>query len=346
MGEIDAGGKYPSTGILRVVDAAAAQHRDLRAGVENGEIDRGLEGRQRRLVESVENRRISQLDNRRLVHAAHERGTEIDRSLPREAREQVERFRPRKQHRLAQVPAELGMRQDMREQDAVVDLEAFLVLEGSAFSAARAALIGREPRQKACSIADEPLDAHERAPARGEPAVERFHMGCQETFAKLPLLAVDGVARRGLVGVASRLAGKLRAQRCCHTPECRARFAIEPEAHAELGLGAQPRAHIAGGEPGSFEECGLIGGPVGRRLRNSCCGAHVAELIGAITDPQGAGLAVSSSTEALMRRDAAGEELHEARHVHLPPVRPRADRDGLARRDRGAADRTPQAHAS
>ena len=63
MGEIEAGTAYPPTGIFWMFDRAAAQHCDLRAPIEDGKIDRNLQGCQRRFIHRIECFRVTQLDD-------------------------------------------------------------------------------------------------------------------------------------------------------------------------------------------------------------------------------------------------------------------------------------------
>ena len=149
---------------------------------------------------------------------------------------------------------------------------------------------------------------------------------------------MDRVARRSLVGVASRFAGKLRAKRPGHAPECRARPLSSRKSLPNLGRGAQPRAHTR-----TKASPALSSRARSSRSRRSGIAWALLPNSWRSSDPQVADLAVSSRPNLKMTALASGST-HEARHVHLPPVRPRADRDCLARRDLGAADRAPQAY--
>ena len=63
VGEVQAGAEDAPAGVALVLDDAAAQHADLDRVVEQHEIDRGLERRDRRVVLGVEVARVAQLDD-------------------------------------------------------------------------------------------------------------------------------------------------------------------------------------------------------------------------------------------------------------------------------------------
>ena len=76
--EVQPGAEDPPAGVARVLDDAAAQHRDLDLLVEQREVDRGLQRAGRGVVLGVEVARVAQLDRADLAVADDRRGAEID----------------------------------------------------------------------------------------------------------------------------------------------------------------------------------------------------------------------------------------------------------------------------
>ena len=126
--EVQAGAEDAPAGVARVLDDAAPQHRDLDLGVEQREVDRGLQRAGRRVVLGVEVARVAQLDGADLAGAGDRRRAEVDVAGARQLVEVLERELGRAQHRVDQVTAGLGVGEDVAEQLALGDLVAVLVL--------------------------------------------------------------------------------------------------------------------------------------------------------------------------------------------------------------------------
>ena len=127
MGEIDAGGEDLAAGIFRMIDHVAAQHADLAHGIEQGDIGGSLGVVERVVVLGVEEARVVDRHHRRLAAPLHPRRAEIDHAVLDELAHALDRFRLRQQHGLAEMRAGIGQRQHLREENALVDLDAVLL---------------------------------------------------------------------------------------------------------------------------------------------------------------------------------------------------------------------------
>src|SRR5690349_21802996 len=92
---------------------------------------------------------------------------------------------------MAEMPASGWVRQHVRQEQALIDLDAFLVLERQ-WGLGRQFLFARQKsRYELGAVEDQLLDAHEILPAVGELAVQRLGVGGQELIAQVPLPRVD-----------------------------------------------------------------------------------------------------------------------------------------------------------
>jgi hypothetical protein len=109
---------------------------------------------------------------------------EIKRTVRRQLGERLLGLRSRQQHRVAEMPPRLIMREDVRDQNALVDLEAVLVaLEHVLFRRDLCAL-GHKPRKRIGNSKQEFFHPHEASHAMGDgAAVDRARMRAREPAA-------------------------------------------------------------------------------------------------------------------------------------------------------------------
>ena len=249
--QVDPGGKH--AGVFRMVDRAAAQHRDRRCRVENGEIDRRLDGVEGRVVERVEETRMVHLDQRGAAEARHRRGAAIERAAGGKLGEALARILPRQQHGMAQMAPARGMREDMGEQDALVDLEAVLALQRVRRLLPDLRGGRRQPGDRGRGLVDEVLGAHEAAATAGELAIEGLDMAGEEILAGLARLAQDQVAGCRLAGVTGKLCRQACAQRRRLLPVERERRTIRTKIAADAGPRIEKRGSCSRREAGTRE---------------------------------------------------------------------------------------------
>jgi hypothetical protein len=214
VGEIDARREHVPAAIFAVLDHVAAQHRDVALRIERREVDRGFLIGNRAGVLGVEEAPVAHGHIGGLAAPLDRGAFEIDPAAFEKARQQLERLRPRQQHGVAQMRAGGGTVEYVREQNALVDLDAVLVaLDERAF--ATHLLAGRhQPGHFARGGVNEIGDAQEGGQVFGERAVERLGVRLEEGIARRAVGALDERSGARLRGVAHRLLrqdGKKRA---------------------------------------------------------------------------------------------------------------------------------------
>ena len=196
--QVDAGREQAAAAIFRVLDRIAAQHGDVGSRIERGDIDRDFETVERGLVLGIEKARIAHGDERRLAAALERRAVERERAAFGEAAALLQRFRPRQQHGVAEMHAARRMREDMRQQQALIDLDAVLVALLQAVLARQLRRRRHQARHHRRGIADQMLDAHEFREIIGQAAIDRFGMGGEKFFARRAVALEDRGGGRGL----------------------------------------------------------------------------------------------------------------------------------------------------
>jgi hypothetical protein len=127
MRQVDAGAEQSAAAIFRVLDLAAAQHRDVGGRIEDRDIDGDLHGVERGVVLGIEKARIAGGDERSLAPTLDLDLAEIDAAYGVEFAQELRRGCTRQQHRVAQVAAGRFVREHMGEENALVDFDAVLV---------------------------------------------------------------------------------------------------------------------------------------------------------------------------------------------------------------------------
>ncbi len=92
------------------------------------------------------------------------------------------RLRPRQQHGVTQMHAGRGMGENVREQQALIDLGAVLVALCQAVFARQFLVVGHQTRQQRRRLADQMFDADEFREIMRQAAIDRLGMGCAEIF--------------------------------------------------------------------------------------------------------------------------------------------------------------------
>ena len=108
---------------------------------------------------------------------------EIKRTVRRQLGERLLGLRSRQQHRVAEMPPRLIMREDVRDQNALVDLEAVLVALEHVLIRRDLCALRHKPRKRIGSGKQEFFHPHEASHAMGDGAVDRARMRAQEPVA-------------------------------------------------------------------------------------------------------------------------------------------------------------------
>ncbi len=133
----------------------------------------------------VEEARILHQYDRRLAAAYDRRRTEVDLACRGIFGEPRERFRLRQQHRVTQMRAGLLVRHHMREEDALVDLDAVPSRSAPGRAAPRPRRATASGRDQVGGRIDERLGAHEFAVMVGERRIHMLDVRAQERLAGL-----------------------------------------------------------------------------------------------------------------------------------------------------------------
>ncbi len=193
----------------------AAQHRDIGVAIERGDVDCDFQAVERGLVLGVEKPRIAHGHDRRLAAAFKRRAFERERALFGETPAMFGRLRPRQQHGVTQMHPGRGMGEDMRQQQALIDLGAVLVALFQAVFARQLLVVGHQTRQQRRRIADQMLDADEFREIMRQAAIDRFGMAAQKIFPCRPVALQDrgggGCLRRGARGLARQFSQQFGA---------------------------------------------------------------------------------------------------------------------------------------
>ena len=146
MRQVDAGAEDAAPGILGVLHRLPAQHRDVRSGIERRHIDADLHRIDRVLVLGIQVTRVAAQQMRRPAMPLNPHRPKIDEALRIQRRQRRRRLRARQQHRVAQMRAAARIGQNMRQQQALVDLQTRFVLQRPArLRAASCSCVGTSP---------------------------------------------------------------------------------------------------------------------------------------------------------------------------------------------------------
>ncbi len=134
MREVDAGVEDAPAGVFGMRDRAAAQDADLDGVVEQNEVDRGLQSGRRSIVLGVEEFGVGQGDVADLADPFDLGRAEVQKSAAAELGQTLQRLALRLEHRVDQMHADALVGQKLRDEQALVEFEAFLgalLLEGA-----------------------------------------------------------------------------------------------------------------------------------------------------------------------------------------------------------------------
>ena len=196
--EVDAGVVDAATGVLAGGNHVAAQNGDLAVAVEDADVGTDLGRDLGRDILRVQEARVGQQQHRRLALAFELGGAQVQPSVALELRQRLGRFLARQQHGVAEMQAAYRIGEELVAEDALVDLQAFLVGLAQFRLSRDIALRRHQARHHVGGVVDQAFDAHELPAVVGQPVIERAGMGAQEGEA--------GVARRLL----ERLSGRCR----------------------------------------------------------------------------------------------------------------------------------------
>ena len=126
MREIDAGIEDAPAGVFRMLHDAAAQHADFDRVVEQHEIDRGFQRGGGEIVLGVEEFGVGQGDVADLAFALDLGLAEVGKPAAAEFGEPLQRLALRLEHRVDEMHAAWLVGEDLREEQALIELAAFL----------------------------------------------------------------------------------------------------------------------------------------------------------------------------------------------------------------------------
>jgi hypothetical protein len=145
------------------------------------------------------------------------------------------------------------MREDTRQEEALVDLDALFVLLGKLALHRDLLSRGRQARHGG-RIERELLDADKTAVVLRQGPIERLGVELEKPVARLPALRGDEVGRPRLGCATFGLRWKPRNKLAAGEPEVRARRRVAAIVAGEIRLTSEPIRRGLGGEPGLLEE--------------------------------------------------------------------------------------------
>ena len=129
----------------------------------------------------VEEARIGQQQHHGLALALDLGRAEIEPSVAQELGERVGEFFARQQHGVAEMQAARGIGEELVAQDALVDLDAFLLRLAQLRFGGDLGARRHQAGHDVGGVVDQALEAHELPPSVGQPVVERAGMACAGT---------------------------------------------------------------------------------------------------------------------------------------------------------------------
>ncbi len=240
-------------GVFRVIHHAAAQHADFAQRIEDGDVGGGFGVIERVVVLGIEKARIVDGDDRGLALPLDARGTEVDDAFADEFRHALDRFHLRPQHACAKMHAALAQRQHLRQENALIDLDAILLaLHRDAFGL-DLPLRWRQPRHQFRRLIDEVVDPQEFFQPVGQLAIDGAGMRGEKALARVAAPQQDDIRRELLLDAALRLLRQLGQKIRSSPPEAHAGRGVALELVAELRPGVEPQHHAAMRQPGMLQ---------------------------------------------------------------------------------------------
>jgi hypothetical protein len=128
MSEVDPGAEHTPPGVFRMSRRRSPQDADLDRIVEEHEVDSRLESGRPRSVLGVEERVVLQRHQTDVIATIESHRTEVDRPRAAEFAERRERFGLGLRHCVHQVGPAARVRENLGEEDALIDLQPLLLL--------------------------------------------------------------------------------------------------------------------------------------------------------------------------------------------------------------------------
>ena len=188
-----------------MLHVVAAQETDLAFRIEQGEIDRGLEAVQARFILGVEKTGIAHRQKRDSLAPLDASPFERDTAVADKLRQEIERFRLRQQHRMAEVFAGDGIAEKTVQQQSLIDFVTVLLGLHEGLLARQRLRVRDEAGRLQRRGGDEFVDAREAAPVVGEPIIEFTAMRVQEIDARRSRRCHQGFRRSRRLGVSLHL---------------------------------------------------------------------------------------------------------------------------------------------
>jgi hypothetical protein len=182
MRQVYACGKNLAAAISGMVHHAAAQHANFAHRIEHGDVSGGLRVIKRVVIFRIEKSRIADRDDRRFPLSLDLGAAKIDCAAVDELSHALKRFRLRKQHRFAQMHACVRYREDLREENTLIDFDpVFFGLHQRTFGVDLLAC-RRQSRDQPGGAIDEIIDAHKIGEISRQLAVDGPGMPLQKIF--------------------------------------------------------------------------------------------------------------------------------------------------------------------
>src|SRR3989442_6075340 len=229
MREVDAAAEHAAPLILAARYGVPAQHADLRLRIEDRQIDRDLGRVHGARVLGGQMARVLLDHVRGLAFAEDFRRAEIDAPILSQLRKPLGGSPAGQPPRVAKVAPGGRIRGHRGAEEALIDLQSFLVALqerglGRDLRARRS-----EPGHERGRIVYELLDANESRALLREPVIGAFHVGGEKAGARVARRLLDLLGRLRLVRVARGLRGQAREPRRAALPESRVARAVAGE---------------------------------------------------------------------------------------------------------------------
>ena len=158
--------------VTRVVRDATAEDPDFDGRVEQDQVDAAFGRGECRFVFGVEMPWVAQLEDARPPAAHHADGPEVGRAAGPQLPQPPERRGGGLEHRADQVPAGPRQGEDVRDQQAVGELDAFLVRQRPGAFGIHLGRGRHQAGDQPGSLADERVEPERPGAPRGERVVE------------------------------------------------------------------------------------------------------------------------------------------------------------------------------
>ncbi len=240
VGQVDAGAENAPAVIFGMIDLAAADDGDFCRRIKDRDVDCNLHLVQRRPILGVQVARIGGGEIGRDAAALDPHRPEFDYALDDESLKMLLGIGPRQQHGVTEMQSAPFATENMREQEALIDLQPVLV------ALKRASLppdFGARRRQPGKSVGrgkDEVFDANEAREVIRQRSVDLFHMRAEKTRARSARALVDRLRGLCLGRLARRFSWKAFDQRAGERPEDRIATPVFAELSGSFRLGRDP----------------------------------------------------------------------------------------------------------